>query len=252
MPAWYLAPSLRAAFDEVNRLYPDRSKRSDGSIGDEAHRNRRSDHNPDPDTGVVRAIDITHDPDSGADCHRLAEIIRVRCASGAEDRVSYVIWNRRITSGTYAATRWEWRRYDGSNPHTQHMHISIEHTRAAENDRSLWWSELEEDMTPEQARQLSAVYQAVVQGSEESWARHAFDSLSHGMRPDRESRNGVGHDQLLAELRTLKAQNAVLVDLVRNGDEVSLDEFRAALRQELEDATVTVEVSVRDDTGGTS
>jgi hypothetical protein len=61
--SWHLAPSLKALFAEVNRQAPQRSKRSDGSIGDDKHKKQKSDHNPDPGAGnIVRAIDVTHDP----------------------------------------------------------------------------------------------------------------------------------------------------------------------------------------------
>jgi hypothetical protein len=42
-------------------MFPERSKESDGSIGNAEHSARQSDHNPDQ-FGIVRAIDITNDP----------------------------------------------------------------------------------------------------------------------------------------------------------------------------------------------
>jgi hypothetical protein len=49
-----------------------------------------------------------------------------------EPRVAYVIWNKRIW--THAAG---WQPYSGANPHTHHIHVSIRHTKAAENG-SAW------------------------------------------------------------------------------------------------------------------
>jgi hypothetical protein len=49
---------LRLQFDDT---YEDRDRRSDGWIGDLRHTSRPSDHNPDPKTGVVRAIDVDKD-----------------------------------------------------------------------------------------------------------------------------------------------------------------------------------------------
>ena len=43
--------------DQVNRRWPKRDKRSDGWIGDAAHSQRASFHNPDK-RGLVFAIDI--------------------------------------------------------------------------------------------------------------------------------------------------------------------------------------------------
>lgn len=133
--SWFLAPSLRALFAEVNRMAPRRNKRSDGSIGDTSHQARKSDHNPDRSAGgVVRAIDVTHDPGSGCDCGWLAGKIRER----RDPRVAYVIFNRRIMAGQGGPSPWVWRRYTGVNPHTKHMHVSIRHTRAAENNLGAW------------------------------------------------------------------------------------------------------------------
>lgn len=56
------AIQLREQFDDT---YPDRDRRSDGWIGDTRHASRPSDHNPDPKTGVVRAIDIDRDVHKG-------------------------------------------------------------------------------------------------------------------------------------------------------------------------------------------
>jgi Putative peptidoglycan binding domain len=133
--SWFLAPSLRALFAEVNRTAPRRNKRSDGSVGDTSHQARKSDHNPDRGAGgVVRAIDVTHDPGGGCDCNRLASRIRAR----RDPRVAYIIWNRRIMAGHGGPSPWVWRRYNGVNPHSRHMHVSIRHSRAAQNDVRAW------------------------------------------------------------------------------------------------------------------
>jgi Putative peptidoglycan binding domain len=133
--SWFLAPSLRALFAEVNQTAPRRNKRSDGSIGDASHQARKSDHNPDRNAGgVVRAIDVTHDPTGGCDCNRLSAKIRER----RDSRVAYVIWNRRIMAGHGGPSPWVWRRYTGQNPHDHHMHVSIQHTRAAETGGGSW------------------------------------------------------------------------------------------------------------------
>lgn len=122
--AWRLAKSLETLRKQVNVEYPNRSKDSDGSIGDEAHASRSSDHNPwikDPAGGpnVVSAIDITHDPKGGFDSYLFAEMLR----HNRDDRIKYVISNRKIFSATQDA--WNWRPYSGSNPHDHHVHISV-------------------------------------------------------------------------------------------------------------------------------
>ena len=132
--SYYLAASLNKLRDEVNALWPRRSKVSDGWIGDTAHSARKSDHNPDYGSGgVVRAIDITK---NGIDVNRLLK------HTTNDSRVSYVIYNRRIYQHSTG-----WKPYYGSNPHTQHVHVSIAHTRAAERDLKTWISSKTESTT---------------------------------------------------------------------------------------------------------
>lgn len=115
--SWRLAPSLAVLRDEVNRRWPQRSKRSDGTIGDAAHSARRSEHNPDG-LGIVRAIDIT--------AAGIQPMTLVQAAIG-DPRVHYVIFNRQIWSRAHG---WRPRRYTGANSHTQHVHISIRNATA--------------------------------------------------------------------------------------------------------------------------
>lgn len=110
--------------DQVNKCWPKRDKASDGWIGDTSHQATPSDHNPDPDTGVVRAIDIDRNlskADPGA-MDRLTGQLRRYCRDGKDHgRVSYIIFDRLIASATYG---WVWRPYTGTNPHDHHAHIS--------------------------------------------------------------------------------------------------------------------------------
>lgn len=125
MPSPYLAPSLARARTAINLRWPGRDKTSDGWIGDSAHAARTSDHNPDS-SGVVRALDVDKD--------RL-HVPTVLAAFLTHPAVRYVIHNRKIY---HVDSRFKPKAYTGSNPHTGHIHVSIEHTRAAENDKSSW------------------------------------------------------------------------------------------------------------------
>ena len=117
----HLAPALVRLRSQLNATFPGRSKTSDGWIGDEAHANRVSDHNPD-DSGEVRAFDFTADP--SLPVQALAD----SCA--ADTRATYVIYDGRINYGT------GWRTYTGSNPHTAHVHVSVR-SGAANHDWNL-------------------------------------------------------------------------------------------------------------------
>lgn len=134
---WRVAPSIKALFAEANELWPARSRASDGTIGDQAHAGRKSDHNPGA-RNLVHAGDLTHDPQHGPDCNVYAELIRERCKAGGERRVSYLIWDRRICS---ARDGWAWRPYSGVNAHQKHLHVSILSTPEAEIDVSPWFAQ---------------------------------------------------------------------------------------------------------------
>lgn len=159
---WHLAPSLAACRDEANRIAPNRSKVSDGTIGDAAHSARTSDHNPGA-RDRVHALDLTHDPAGGFDAHTHAE--RLRAAQ--DRRVKYLISNGRWAGPGAPGGGWHWRPYLGSNPHMRHIHISIHSTVAAETDTRPWWPladkpfppQEEDDMfTDEDRRLLQGVY----------------------------------------------------------------------------------------------
>ena len=126
MANWRLANNLITLRDQFDALAPERDTSSDGTIGDAAHAARASDHNPNSD-GVVAALDITHDPAHGVDTYQIAEQLRL----SKDDRIKYVISNRRIFGDVEYARRngvepWTWSRYNGSNPHDHHMHVSVD------------------------------------------------------------------------------------------------------------------------------
>ena len=121
--------------EQIDDAFPDRDRKSDGWIGDAAHSNRPSDHNPDKANGIVRAIDVDKDlnsrPSTGA---YLADQIRL-CAKAGDKRISYVIYAGKIASSKKA---WRWRPYDGVNRHDHHIHISFSKT----GDSNSSWFEI--------------------------------------------------------------------------------------------------------------
>jgi hypothetical protein len=136
---WRTAKSLLTLRNEVNAAAPNRSKRSDGTIGDAAHCQRRSDHNPwvrDGNTGVVTAMDITNDPNDNCDADKIAESIR----ANEDPRVKYIIWNSRIANSSSIDGKppWAWRPYTGSNPHDKHIHISVKSDKPNYDSTAPW------------------------------------------------------------------------------------------------------------------
>jgi len=123
---------LREQFDDT---FPDRDRRSDGWLGDQRHSTRPSQHNPDPKTGIVSAIDVDRDvhksgkPDLMPD---IADQLRLAAKAG-EKRIAYIIFDGRIASSRMG---WRWRKYSGSNPHNKHCHISF--TKQGDTDGSFF------------------------------------------------------------------------------------------------------------------
>lgn len=134
--AWRVAKCLDQLLKQVNAEAPDRSIMSDGSIGDDAHRSRTSDHNPwvGPVGGlwIVTARDFTHDPAGGFDAYEFAEILKAR----KDPRVKYVISNWRIWS--LARDAEGWRPYAGPNGHTHHTHVSCTYNPALFDRTTAW------------------------------------------------------------------------------------------------------------------
>lgn len=130
--------TLKKQFD---KRFPGRDKRSDGWIGDAAHRARTSQHNPNK-RGYVCARDFDEDvkPKSKKESERLmrqfADELIEYAASGlpGSDRVLYAVYEDKIASATYRATWWRWR--GKGYGHTIHLHLSV--TQAAEKDDQPW------------------------------------------------------------------------------------------------------------------
>lgn len=120
--AWRVARSLDVLLRQLNARYPNRSKASDGSIGDAAHASRASDHNPWYGPGVVTARDFTHDSGAGMDIDRITDEL----VASRDPRIKYIIANGLISDSRPGIGRpWQWLPYGGSNPHRKHFHLSV-------------------------------------------------------------------------------------------------------------------------------
>jgi len=131
--SWRLAKSLDKLREQVDELYPGRSKRSDGTIGDAAHAATVSDHNPDSGE-VVRALDLTHDPEHGLDARQLAD----QLVANRDPRIKYVISEGRIASSypAHGYPAWSWRPYTGLNAHKTHVHVSVVEGKAGDSAKA--------------------------------------------------------------------------------------------------------------------
>lgn len=142
MATWILTRGLMTVRTEFNLVFKIRDKRSDGSIGDQAHATGTSGHNPDR-TGraeykdgdaknEVRAIDVDRDlvPGSGIDwMERVVQYIVKRARAGHYVPFRYIIYKRRIWT---RSSGWQTRAYTGANAHDQHAHFSGDYTQKAD------------------------------------------------------------------------------------------------------------------------
>ena len=121
------SPAAIAVLRQATALRPKRKKASDGLLPSAAHMKQSptSDHN----TGY--AVDLTNDPESGVDCSDIFEKLK------EDKRVKYLIFNKKIWSKDKA--RLGNRPYTGSNPHTKHLHISINDGYGDDTSPWFWW-----------------------------------------------------------------------------------------------------------------
>lgn len=146
MASWVLIPCLKALFEAFDRIAPNRDKASDGSVGDTAHQQETSDHNPD-ETGKVpihdadkvnevHAVDVDNNlNESDLTMEKVVQFLLARCRSGAEKRLRYIIYNKRIWS---ASSGWVQKTYTGASPHTEHAHFSASYESALEASTASW------------------------------------------------------------------------------------------------------------------
>ena len=118
--------------EQVDDIFVDRDRRSDGWIADARHQKAgTSDHIPDKD-GTVRALDLDANLDSRANTSvYLADQIR-ECAK-RDKRIKYVIHKGKIAS---AKSLWRFRPYTGINRHDSHIHISF--SKKGDSDSSFF------------------------------------------------------------------------------------------------------------------
>lgn len=117
----YLVPSLKVVFQELDTVWPNRDRRTDGWIGDSRHCPGSSDHCADAQ-GRVHAIDIDHD---GIDPSLVIEAL-----TSVPNVVRYINYNYRQY---HQRDNFEDRPLGGKDPHTSHLHVSINKTDYARN-----------------------------------------------------------------------------------------------------------------------
>lgn len=135
---WHLAPSLVQLQKDLDAEFG-ADRPNDGTIGDQAHAARSSEHNPDNDPdpmphGAVSAIDVYTDA-NGKTWITDAEFDKLLAVLKKDARVWYVIHKGHIWSRTH---NWAKTAYTGTNPHTTHVHISLMQTKGAHDSTASW------------------------------------------------------------------------------------------------------------------
>lgn len=174
MASWILIPCLEQLFAEFDRIAPRRDKASDGRVGDTAHQQESSDHNPDETGNVpihdadkvneVHAIDVDNNlNESDLTMEKVVQFLLGRCRSGVEKRLRYIIYNRRIWS---ASSGWVQKTYSGASAHTEHAHFSASYETAREADTSSWHLAdlLEDDMQDADWTRMAKLLEDVLRG----------------------------------------------------------------------------------------
>jgi hypothetical protein len=131
-------PAAIAVLRQATAIAPKRKKASDGLLPSAAHIKQ----SPDSDHNTGLAVDLTHDPEHGIDCHVIYQYLK------HDERVSYLIFHGRIWSEQKGD-----RKYTGVNGHHKHLHISIKEDES--DDTSPWF-----DWMPE-ATKLGKIKAAV-------------------------------------------------------------------------------------------
>lgn len=142
--AWQATPPVLALFEQLDKVAPDRDKRSDGRRGDLAHDARPSSHGPDrtgnPEWRDGDALDEVRAGDVDKDLRHpeltMPKVVRhlvLGARSGRFWWIRYVIFDGIIYHKNVG--NFEGRLYTGANKHGEHAHVNMDFTQAADNYR---------------------------------------------------------------------------------------------------------------------
>jgi hypothetical protein len=124
---WYVDKGLQTLINQMKAKNPGMTV---WTIGDAEHASRTSDHNPEAD-GSVDGADFKI---GGTFTRDDAEEFVRQLVAHRDNRIAYIIYDKHIISSV--TVPWIWRDYHGSNPHTGHVHVSVNDKH--ENNTRQW------------------------------------------------------------------------------------------------------------------
>jgi len=136
MADWYVDKGLATLITQMKQKHPGMVV---GTIAGGGHVATwpATDHAPEPDGSVDAADWMLGKAFTRDECNEFVNTL----VHNRDDRLAYIIWERRIISST--VNPWVWRPYDGEDPHTEHAHTSVNDKH--ESDASPWKLSTEED-----------------------------------------------------------------------------------------------------------
>jgi hypothetical protein len=136
---WVLTRGLTTWRNEINTVFPNREKYTDGSVGDSSHSGSTSGHNPDitgkaeyrdrDSKDEVRAIDVDKDLRSTVTMEQVIQYLVRLGRAGVYLPFRYFIYRGRIWR---KSTGWKTEVYTGANNHNEHAHFSGDYTQKAD------------------------------------------------------------------------------------------------------------------------
>lgn len=132
MPTFIFVTPLQTFTQELTTIAPRRTL-PDWTVGDSAHKAGVSDHNIDDTLGwrteqtdsdsipEVRGVDIRLPLNASFTPEQLVQWLIKQSRAGKLPWLRYVIYKRRIWTRSGG---WVTQRYNGSNPHNEHIHVS--------------------------------------------------------------------------------------------------------------------------------
>ena len=223
--SWRVAGSLLTLLAEINAAHPKRDKRTDGTIS--GYPGAISSHNINA-AGVVCALDITTGMFSGgitpAQGVALADKIRIKLRDQPRGIPCYVIHNGKIAS---AGNNYAWLPYGGPDPHTSHIHVSVDWdipaggaaSGQADYDSALPWgiagvsTKKEDDMSDEDVKKVN---------------KYTGEMLWHGFTSEGKKYPGIGKVTIENQRRINETTGKVdaiteLVKQIAAGSGVAID-----------------------------